>query len=118
MTFGDFSAIKPIEIAPGYHARFIHTDTHTFSYVEIEPGKPIPMHSHPHEQISLVQEGEFELTVGDETRVCAPNVPVLIQGDVVHGAVNKPYCKPATKRVKTSLCFCKSNSGATATRTI
>ena len=93
MTFGDFSDIKPVEIAPGYHARFIHTQTHTFSYVEVEPGKPIPMHSHPHEQISLVQEGEFELTVGEDTRICTPNVPVLIQGDVVHGGCSITACK-------------------------
>ena len=93
MTFGDFSDIKPIEIAPGYHARFIHTETHTFSYVEVEPGYELPLHSHHNEQISIVQEGHFELTVGDETRICEVNKPVLIQGDVVHGGRSLTECK-------------------------
>ena len=93
MTFGDFSNIKPIEIAPGYHARFIHTDTHTFSYVEVEPGYALPMHSHHNEQISIVQEGEFELTVGHEINICQINKPVLINGNVVHGGRSITACK-------------------------
>ncbi len=28
-----------------------------------------PLHSHPHEQLTYVLSGEFEFTIGDETRV-------------------------------------------------
>ena len=33
-----------------------------------EPGATYPMHSHPHEQFSLLLAGRIRLTVGDETR--------------------------------------------------
>ncbi len=33
-----------------------------------EPGSTYPMHSHPHEQFSLLLSGRILLTVGDETR--------------------------------------------------
>jgi len=32
----------------------------------IEPGLPTPAHSHPHEQIGYLQEGEGDLYIGDE----------------------------------------------------
>ena len=32
----------------------------------IEPGLPTPAHSHPHEQIGFLQEGEGDLYMGDE----------------------------------------------------
>jgi len=49
----------------------------------IEPGLPTPMHSHPHEQIGYLQEGEGDLYMGEEkvhikaqcTFVAPPNVP-------------------------------------------
>ena len=49
----------------------------------IEPGLPTPAHSHPHEQIGYLQEGEGDLYMGDEkihikaqcTFVAPPNIP-------------------------------------------
>jgi quercetin dioxygenase-like cupin family protein len=49
----------------------------------IEPGLPTPAHSHPHEQIGYLQEGEGDLYMGDEkvhikaqcTFVAPSNVP-------------------------------------------
>ena len=37
-----------------------------------EPGSIYPMHSHPHEQFSLLLSGQILLTVGDETREIGP----------------------------------------------
>ncbi|MFH1515142.1 MAG: cupin domain-containing protein [bacterium] len=35
----------------------------------IQPGYEIPSHAHPHEQMGLVQSGQCEMTIGDETRI-------------------------------------------------
>ena len=40
----------------------------TFALWEIAAGSPLPEHSHPHEQVVHLYEGEFEMTVDGETR--------------------------------------------------
>jgi len=80
-----FLKIADIEkraLFPGATARFIHTERMTIAYWRFDPAVPIPEHAHPHEQVFNLLEGEFELTIGGETRrmeagsaaVIAPNV--------------------------------------------
>lgn len=45
------------------------------------------MHSHPHEQFSLLLSGRLLLTVGDETREIGPGDGWYAPGDVPHGGV-------------------------------
>ncbi len=52
-----------------------------------EPGAVYEMHSHPHEQFSLLLSGRLELTVGDETREIGPGDGWYAPGDVPHGGV-------------------------------
>src|SRR5690349_15088907 len=66
------------EIVTGFHARTIHTGTMTFVYWTVEAGHSIPLHSHLHEQVAHVLNGEFELTVADETRILTPGLVAVI----------------------------------------
>ena len=50
-----------------------------------EPGSTYPMHSHPHEQFSLLLTGRILLTVGDETREIGPGDGWYAAGNVPHG---------------------------------
>ena len=84
MFFQDLDQIISREIVPGFRARFIHTKGMTLAYWEVEAGASLPEHSHPHEQIANVLDGEFELTVGGETRVMAPGQVAVIPSDVPH----------------------------------
>jgi quercetin dioxygenase-like cupin family protein len=43
------------------------------------------MHSHPHEQFSLLLTGRILLTVGDETREIGPGDGWYAAGNVPHG---------------------------------
>lgn len=61
--FQAWDSLEEQMIVPGYHAKFIHTENMTFALWRIEAGEPLPDHSHPHEQVSHLLEGEFELTV-------------------------------------------------------
>ena len=49
-----------------------------------EPGATYPMHSHPHEQFSLMLSGRMLLTVGDHTREIGP-------GDGWYAGTNVPH---------------------------
>ncbi|NML63716.1 cupin domain-containing protein [Hymenobacter sp. RP-2-7] len=52
--------------------------------VEFEQGALGPLHQHVHSQISYVESGDFEVTVGAETRV-------LQAGDTFYAAPNVPH---------------------------
>ena len=81
------------EIVKGFVAKFIHTDTLTMGYWDVEEGAVLPMHAHFHEQITTVIEGKFELTVGDETRVYENGLVAVIPPNVVHGGKALTACK-------------------------
>ncbi len=44
-----------------------------------------PMHSHPHEQLTYVVSGEFEFTIGDETKVVRAGDTLYKKPGVMHG---------------------------------
>jgi quercetin dioxygenase-like cupin family protein len=42
-------------------------------------------HKHPHEQAAYCLEGEFEFTIGDETKVIKAGDTIYMPSDVMHG---------------------------------
>lgn len=71
---------------PGFHARMVHTDGLTIAHFRIEKGCILPLHDHPHEQVSNIIEGTLEMTVGGETLACKPGTVVTIPGNTPHSA--------------------------------
>ncbi len=57
------------------------------SIVELAPGSVVELHSHPHEQVGTLLEGELTFTIGDEERVLSPGDSWRIPGGVVHRVV-------------------------------
>ncbi|MBV7387367.1 cupin domain-containing protein [Pasteurellaceae bacterium TAE3-ERU1] len=53
--------------------------------VYFEEGAVGTMHSHPHEQLTYVLDGEFEFTIGDETKVVKAGDVLYKKPDIVHG---------------------------------
>ena len=66
--FYDTSEVKRREMAPGVNLRTMWGDKIMMSLVEIAPEAVVPTHSHPHEQAGMVIQGEFDFTIGGETR--------------------------------------------------
>lgn len=50
-----------------------------------ETGGVGAMHSHPHEQVTYVQSGKFEFTIGDETHIVTAGDTLHKNPNVVHG---------------------------------
>ena len=63
----NLDALPEHEIVPGFHGRFVHTETMTFAYWAIDAAATIPAHAHHHQQVVNMLAGELELTV-DGTR--------------------------------------------------
>lgn len=76
--------LKPREVQPGHHARFVHGDHLTVAHWRIEAGSKIPEHEHPHEQVVNVITGKYELTVAGKPLSLEPGMVVVIPGGVRH----------------------------------
>lgn len=57
------------------------------SLVEFEPHAVVEEHSHPHEQMGLMLEGEAEFIVGGESRIVGPGTMWRIPGGVKHKVI-------------------------------
>jgi len=87
------SEVKGKELLPGLFGRFVHGTQLTLSFVEIQPGTLMPEHSHPHEQITYVMEGELEMVIGGEKMILTAGMVHLIPGHTTHNAYARTHCK-------------------------
>ncbi|PQB03714.1 cupin domain-containing protein [Aureitalea marina] len=90
--FQKFETVPAREIIPGFDAHLIHTDKQTLSLVKTKAGSHLPQHHHFHEQISMVMEGEFEMTVEGQTKVCGKGDVVVIPSNAVHSGRSLTDC--------------------------
>lgn len=74
-------------IFPGVNIFTMAGEKMMLSLVEFEPRSVVQPHSHPHEQMGMLLEGELTFTIGGETRTLAVGEMWRIPGGVVHSAV-------------------------------
>jgi quercetin dioxygenase-like cupin family protein len=93
MPVFDLATIASKDLVPGYPAKLIHTENMTLSFLEVKAGCTLPEHSHFHEQISIVMEGEFQLTIDGEPIRFGPGKIVLIPSNAKHSGLAITDCK-------------------------
>lgn len=74
-------------IFPGVNISTLAGEQMMLSLVDFEPHAIVQPHSHPHEQMGMLLEGELTFTIGGETRTLHPGEMWRIPGGVVHSAV-------------------------------
>ena len=72
------------EVFAGFSGRFVHSQFMTFAHWEIKAGAALPSHSHPHEQVVNMIEGEFELTSNGVTQRLGPRSVAVIPPNAMH----------------------------------
>ncbi len=87
MGFINIQEYQAIEPVPGCRMRTPFGANLMLSYLEMDDGAEVPLHSHPHEQGGMLIKGMLELTIGDETRRVEPGAMFLIPSGVPHKAV-------------------------------
>ena len=85
--FYDPSDVEKKELAPGVTIRPMWGDRIMMSVVEIAPNAIVPDHTHPNEQAGMVIKGEFEFTIGDQTRKLRQGDAYVIPGGVSHSVI-------------------------------
>ena len=82
--FFDSAARTAKELLPGIRARTFWGERMLLSLVDLAARATIPPHSHPHEQVGIVMQGEMELTIAGETRLVRVGDVYVIPGGVEH----------------------------------
>jgi len=72
---------------PGVRMFATEAEKTTLSIVEMEPHAVIPEHSHPHEQVGYMVEGEFEFLIGGQSFHVVPGQIWRIPGGVPHKVI-------------------------------
>ncbi|OIR13195.1 cupin domain protein [mine drainage metagenome] len=93
MALIDLKNITAKEIAKGYFAKLIHTDKMSFSFVEVKAGESLPEHAHPHEQVSIIQQGTFQLTLDGKPVIFNEGQLVIIPSNTKHSGLAITDCK-------------------------
>jgi quercetin dioxygenase-like cupin family protein len=65
----------------------------SLAYLTIEAGAPLPEHTHPHEQVTNVIEGQLELTIAGETSVLTPGKVAVIPPNMPHSGRALTPCR-------------------------
>jgi len=94
MPFTTLSSVPAKEIFGGaIRGRYVHLEKLTLGEIDLAPDTVLPMHSHPHEQVTYVVSGRFEFTIGDQTTVLESGMVARIPGGVMHGGRTLTACR-------------------------
>ncbi len=63
---------------------FWRSDSMSFAHYEVATGCSIHEHDHPNEEVWVVIEGQFEVTIGGETQVAGPGAVAVVPPDMAH----------------------------------
>lgn len=89
-AFYEISHLPRFDPIPGITMSVMAGGRVMANWVRIESGVSVPTHSHEHEQVGLVLEGEIAMTIGDETRTLRPGHAYTIPGNFPHAATAGP----------------------------
>jgi quercetin dioxygenase-like cupin family protein len=82
---GRFDEMPSDEVYAGVKRRSFSSEQATVTSYRFAPGAAFPRHRHPQEQITLIEDGEVELSVGDRVESLAAGDWSVIEPDVEHG---------------------------------
>ena len=93
MQLKNLAEVADHEPIPGFHAKFVHAANVTVSYWDVQAGAVLPKHAHPHEQISNILDGEFELVVDGESSVLTAGSVAVIPPKAGHSGRAITTCR-------------------------
>jgi quercetin dioxygenase-like cupin family protein len=87
MKIDRISEEKFVEIKPGRKRRILHTNQLMMVAIDFADGPsavPDPPHTHPHEQVTYVAQGEVLFFIGEESVRLAAGDMVAVPPDLPH----------------------------------
>ena len=74
------------QIADGIERQMVVGQRLMLCRLRFRPHVVTPVHSHPHEQMTLVEKGRVRFAIGGETRIASAGDVVCFPSGVSHGA--------------------------------
>ncbi len=93
MGYFEVKDLPELEIADGIRAHVVTTDTITVLHVRLDEGALLPEHSHYHEQVINVVEGELELAVAGKKYNLTPGSVMVLEPNAIHSGRAVKACK-------------------------
>jgi unsaturated pyranuronate lyase len=87
---GRFDDLPAEEPYPGVRRHTVHSEQATVAEYAFAPGASFPLHAHAQEQVTLVLEGDVELTAAGRTERLAAGAWSVMPGGVEHGVTAGP----------------------------
>lgn len=85
--------VKKKKLIEGITGQYVHGSTTTFGLVLIDAGSHLPLHHHPHEQVTYILEGKLKMHIGDEVMILEPGNIKVIPSNTPHSAEALTACK-------------------------
>lgn len=89
----NLTELPELEIAKGILGRAVTAETVTVMHVALAAGAVVPEHSHYHEQVVNVIEGELELVVEGTSHSLVPGRVMVLPPNVVHSGRAVTACR-------------------------
>jgi unsaturated pyranuronate lyase len=87
---GTFAGLASDEPYPGVVRRTFDAAGATVTSYEFSPGASFPLHRHPHEQITLVDEGSVRMRIGEDEPELSTGGWSVVPGGIEHGVTAGP----------------------------
>lgn len=86
MSFFNVKELPKKEVKKGATVCSVFLENLMLTYFEFEPETEIPAHKHPHQQITLILEGEMEFKLGMETKILKSGEGAAVPPNTEHSA--------------------------------
>jgi quercetin dioxygenase-like cupin family protein len=80
----NWNLVEEEPLNPLLGRKTIHGQNLTVARIRLRKGAVVPMHSHPNEQISMLESGAVRFTISGESRVVRAGEALVIPPDVPH----------------------------------
>ena len=78
--------VQKEQMSPLFARQVIHGETMTVARVHLQKGCSVPEHSHPNEQISMVEQGALKFMIGGVEKIVSGGEILRIPPHVPHSA--------------------------------
>jgi quercetin dioxygenase-like cupin family protein len=86
LPYRDWAAVPVERLAAGIERQMVWGEKLMVCRLRFAPGVVTQVHSHPHEQMTIVERGRVVFTIGSEQRTVSAGEVLRFPPDVRHGA--------------------------------
>src|ERR1022692_1819329 len=84
MQYYNWNRLDEEALSPLVGRKMIHGKTMTVAHIRLGKGAVVPMHSHPNEQVSMVQSGALRFVLSGEERILRAGDTLVIPPEAPH----------------------------------